>query len=50
VTGLKAFMHEQRGTMQLLADWAGIDLAKIEAEKRQMLTAIRAANGAVTRG
>lgn len=50
VAGLKAFVHEARGTMQLLADWAGIDLAKIEAEKRQMLEDIRAANEAVTRG
>jgi hypothetical protein len=46
VTGLRSWAHESRGTLQLLADWAGIDLAKIEAEKRQMLTAIRAANEA----
>lgn len=37
VTGLKAFVHERRSITQLLADWAGIDLDKIEAEKRQML-------------
>jgi hypothetical protein len=30
--------------MDLLAEWAGIDLDKIEAEKRQMLDEIRAAN------
>lgn len=29
----------------LLADWAGIDLKAIEAEKRQMLDQIRAMNG-----
>jgi hypothetical protein len=40
----RGWVHEQRGTLQLLADWAEIDLAKIEAEKRQMLAAIRAAN------
>jgi hypothetical protein len=44
VTGIRSWIHEQRGTLQLLADWAGIDLAKIEAEKRQMLAAIRSAN------
>lgn len=31
---------------QLLARWKGIDLSKIEAEKRQMLAAIRKANEA----
>lgn len=41
----RGWVHEQRGIQQLLADWAGIDLNKIEAEKRQMLTEIRAANG-----
>jgi hypothetical protein len=33
------------GLMDLLAEWAGIDLRKIEAEKRQMLAQIRHANG-----
>jgi hypothetical protein len=32
--------------LELLAEWAGIDLKKIEAEKRQMLAAIRKANEA----
>lgn len=44
VTGIKAFVHEQRGIQQLLADWAGIDLRKIEAEKRAMLSSLRAVN------
>lgn len=44
VTGLSAWTPESRGVLQLLADWAGIDLNKIEAEKRQMLAAIRAMN------
>jgi hypothetical protein len=30
---------------QLLARWKGIDRNKIEAEKRQMLASVRAANG-----
>ena len=46
----RGWVHEQRGTLQLLADWAGIDLAKIEAEKRQMLAAIRVANEEASRG
>lgn len=45
VTGLKSWVSDGRGTMQLLADWAGIDLAKIEAEKRRMLAACRVMNG-----
>ena len=32
------------GFRDLLAEWAGIDQNKLEAEKRQMLTAQRAAN------
>jgi hypothetical protein len=44
VTGLRSWVHESRSTMQLLADWAGIDLKKIETEKRQMLASLRAAN------
>jgi len=46
VTGIHGFVHERRGTEQLLADYAGIDLRKIEAEKRQMLAAIRSAGEA----
>lgn len=46
----RGWVHEQRGIVQLLADWAGIDLKKIEAEKRQMLAAIRSANEAADRG
>lgn len=30
--------------LDLLAEWAGIDLDKIEAEKREMLETLRAAN------
>lgn len=50
IHGLRAWVSPSRDLLQLLADWAGIDLAKIEAEKRQMLEQIRAANEAVTRG
>lgn len=49
VTGLKSWAGEQRHVTQLLADWAGIDLRKLEAEKRQMLAAIRSANVAPAR-
>lgn len=31
--------------MPLLAEWAGIDMDKIEAEKQQMLAELRKANG-----
>lgn len=41
VTGIKSWTSEPRSIMQLLADWAGIDLKKIEAEKRQMLASLR---------
>jgi hypothetical protein len=34
------------GFRALLAEWAGIDEDKLEAEKRQMLTSLRAANEA----
>jgi hypothetical protein len=44
VTGIKAWVEQSRSIMQLLADWAEIDLKVIEAEKRQMLAEIRAAN------
>lgn len=33
------------GFMDLLADWAGIDRTKLEAEKRRMLAGIRQSNG-----
>jgi hypothetical protein len=42
----RGWVSERRSTPQLLADWAGIDLDKIEAEKRQMLESIRAMQGA----
>jgi len=33
-----------KNLVSLLAEWAGIDQNKIEAEKRQMLASLRAAN------
>lgn len=43
----RGWVHEQRGIEQLLADWAGIDLKKVEAERRRMLASPPAAgNGA----
>jgi hypothetical protein len=42
VTGIGSWVHEQRGTEQLLADWAGIDLKAVEAERRRMLDSLRA--------
>lgn len=45
VTGIKDFVPERRSLAQLLADWAGIDQGKIEAEKRQMLAGLRTMNG-----
>jgi hypothetical protein len=42
--GLKHWVSPGRSLIQLLADWQDIDLAKIEAEKRQMLASLRAAN------
>jgi len=44
IRNVKAWTPPGRSTLQLLADWAAIDLRKIEAEKRQMLEACRAAN------
>jgi hypothetical protein len=41
VTGIKSWTHERRSINELLAAWAGIDLEKIEAEKRQMLASLR---------
>jgi hypothetical protein len=46
ISGIRSWLHEQRGIQQLLADWAGIDQSKLEAEKRQMLDAVRAMNEA----
>lgn len=43
VTGLKSWVHERRSINELLAGWAGIDLEKIEDEKRQMLARLRTA-------
>lgn len=42
VIPVRGWVHEQRGTEQLLADWAGIDLVKVEAERRRMLASIPA--------
>lgn len=41
ITSISSWVHESRSVTQLLADWAGIDLKKIEDEKRQMLAKIR---------
>lgn len=46
VTGLKAWVSDPRNYEQLLADFMGIDLKKVDAERRQMLAAIREANEA----
>ena len=46
VIPVRGWVHEQRGTGQLLADWAGIDLQKVEAERRSILAGIPAANRA----
>ena len=46
VAGLKAWVHDPRSTGQLLADWAGIDLKKVEAERQQILAGLQAANQA----
>jgi hypothetical protein len=40
------FPREVHGFRDLLAEWAGIDQDKLEAEKRQMLASNRAANPA----
>jgi hypothetical protein len=40
------FPREVHGLRELLAEWAGIDQNKLEAEKRQMLDAQRAMNDA----
>lgn len=42
----RGWVHEQRGIEQLLADWAAIDLKKVDAERRQMLASLREANAA----
>lgn len=41
ITGIKSWVSEPRTTLRLLADWAGIDENKLEAEKRQILAALR---------
>lgn len=35
----------RQSLIDLMAEWAGIDLDKIEAEKREMLAELRRANG-----
>lgn len=42
----RGWTHEARGFEQLLADFAGIDLKKVDAERRQMLDSLREANKA----
>lgn len=44
VTGLKGWIDDPRSFEQLLADWAGIDLKKVEAERRQMLASLHKAS------
>jgi hypothetical protein len=39
------WVADGRNLTQLLADWQGIDLARIETEKRQILASLQAANG-----
>lgn len=39
--GIEGWVHDGRGIGQLLADWAGIDLSMIAAEKQQMLATAR---------
>ena len=41
VTGMKGWVSEHRSIQQLLAAFFGIDLDKIETEKRQMLARMR---------
>jgi hypothetical protein len=43
VHGIKAWEPDPRSVNRLLADWTGIGLGKIEAEKRAMLESLRAA-------
>jgi hypothetical protein len=42
VHGIRAWEADPRNIQSLLAAWAGIDLNKIEAEKRAMLASLRA--------
>lgn len=44
IRNLKHWVSPGRNLTELLADWQDIDLKKIEAEKRQMLASLRAAN------
>jgi len=46
----RGWVHEQRGTEQLLADWAGIDPQKVEAERRRMLASLPAAGNGPEEG
>ena len=46
----RGWVHEQRGAEQLLADWAGIDLKKVEAERRRMLASLPAAGSGAEDG
>lgn len=47
VTGINAWVSDPRGYEQLLADFAGVDLKKVDTERRQMLASLRAANEAL---
>jgi hypothetical protein len=47
VTGLKAWVSDPRNYEQLLADFAGVDLKKVDTERRQMLASLREANEAL---
>jgi hypothetical protein len=46
----RGWVHEQRGTEHLLADWAGIDPQKVEAERRRMLASLPAAGNGPEEG
>lgn len=45
IDGMNFPRQYNTGVRDLLAEWAGIDQNKLEAEKRQMLANLRAANG-----
>lgn len=45
VTGIRAWVHDNRSIEELLAAWAGIDLRKIEQERRAILAALPGRNG-----
>jgi hypothetical protein len=44
IDGMNFPRQYNTGVRDLLAEWAGIDQDKLEAEKRQMLGTLRAAN------